>query len=644
MFYSDVVLSRRGDLGKVWLAAHTERKLTKSQFLSADLEECISTIAKQDAGPMSLRISGQLLLGVARIYSRKAKYLLDDCNDALSRIKTTFRFGSSDPNTDIAPAPHQAITLPATSAYAMSVPDPAFEGWDIESSVAGTDTRHSSRYAARQADTNLPQFLGSSPGWGSNDFFDPNGSRPGSAEHASPVVERRDSQGRLVDANGDLLEEGDSFSSVGVGRDAPPQTARPSLPGADFSGLDDLGAESFLMPDTDLGGGLDLGLEEFEAQRQRSSTPDRPSPATMHDLSPRTALKVQKAAEKRASSARRMRKHVIDSQTEIDETLLLPQSDAQVAERQLLSSSRAQIHLLDIRRNPNMVLHPFTQIDSTGILTLRSVQHYAPQITELFTFDSRALRRQRTRVHENEWQSEGEGEGEDDDDVLADSPLHKRIRTSEPHDDFASEIGRRVQPQAQDVSLPLGDISHFDDFPADDFDDGGLLPFNVEPMDTEEQDGVPHTTTAPRRSQRKRAPQAEPVERALPVFPQMGSLHRLSTPSEQEGNSPTPSHPLRAFERIVEASTPSGATTPQPFALSKSSMRAVNVLKQELQNNRSVSFHSVTRNTSRRAAAGFFFEMLALGTKDCIQVKQAESFGDIQIAPKPAFSQLTSLL
>ena len=57
MFYSDVVLSRRGDLGKVWLAAHTERKLTKSQFLSADLEECISTIAKQDAGPMSLRIS-----------------------------------------------------------------------------------------------------------------------------------------------------------------------------------------------------------------------------------------------------------------------------------------------------------------------------------------------------------------------------------------------------------------------------------------------------------------------------------------------------------------------------------------------------------------------------------------------------------
>ena len=36
---------------------------------------------------MALRLSGQLLLGVVRIYSRKAKYLLDDCNDALVRIK-----------------------------------------------------------------------------------------------------------------------------------------------------------------------------------------------------------------------------------------------------------------------------------------------------------------------------------------------------------------------------------------------------------------------------------------------------------------------------------------------------------------------------------------------------------------------------
>ena len=37
--------------------------------------------------PLALRLSAQLLLGVARIYSRKAKYLLDDCNEALAKVK-----------------------------------------------------------------------------------------------------------------------------------------------------------------------------------------------------------------------------------------------------------------------------------------------------------------------------------------------------------------------------------------------------------------------------------------------------------------------------------------------------------------------------------------------------------------------------
>lgn len=41
----------------------------------------------QEVVPMALRLSGQLLLGVVRIYSRKAKYLLDDCNEALLKIK-----------------------------------------------------------------------------------------------------------------------------------------------------------------------------------------------------------------------------------------------------------------------------------------------------------------------------------------------------------------------------------------------------------------------------------------------------------------------------------------------------------------------------------------------------------------------------
>lgn len=56
-------------------------------FIAKILEHVIDAIMGQEIEVMALRLSGQLLLGVVRIYSRKAKYLLDDCNEALLKIK-----------------------------------------------------------------------------------------------------------------------------------------------------------------------------------------------------------------------------------------------------------------------------------------------------------------------------------------------------------------------------------------------------------------------------------------------------------------------------------------------------------------------------------------------------------------------------
>ena len=42
---------------------------------------------------MALRTTGHLLLGIVRIYSRKTKYLLADCNEAFLKIKMAFRPG-----------------------------------------------------------------------------------------------------------------------------------------------------------------------------------------------------------------------------------------------------------------------------------------------------------------------------------------------------------------------------------------------------------------------------------------------------------------------------------------------------------------------------------------------------------------------
>ena len=87
MFYSETLLAKTGPLARVWLAANLERKLTKQNVLTSNLEENVQNIIGSGQAPMALRLSGQLLLGVVKIYSRKARYLLDDCNDALHKIK-----------------------------------------------------------------------------------------------------------------------------------------------------------------------------------------------------------------------------------------------------------------------------------------------------------------------------------------------------------------------------------------------------------------------------------------------------------------------------------------------------------------------------------------------------------------------------
>lgn len=87
MFWSGTLLSATGPLAKAWLSANQERKVSKVQILQHNLQDSVDAIIAPNDAPLALRLSGQLLLGVVRIYSRKARYLLDDCNEALLKIK-----------------------------------------------------------------------------------------------------------------------------------------------------------------------------------------------------------------------------------------------------------------------------------------------------------------------------------------------------------------------------------------------------------------------------------------------------------------------------------------------------------------------------------------------------------------------------
>jgi hypothetical protein len=47
----------------------------------------VGEIVGTESELMALRLSGHFLVGVVRIYSRKAKYLLNDCNEAVLKMK-----------------------------------------------------------------------------------------------------------------------------------------------------------------------------------------------------------------------------------------------------------------------------------------------------------------------------------------------------------------------------------------------------------------------------------------------------------------------------------------------------------------------------------------------------------------------------
>nr|XP_057906982.1 double-strand-break repair protein rad21-like protein 1 isoform X2 [Doryrhamphus excisus] len=109
-FYTHALTSVQGSLTKIWLAAHWKQKVTKDHVFECNLERAIGHIISPQT-QFGLRTSGYLLLGVVRIFSRKAKYLLADCTHALVKIKVAFRPDETQMPLEGLEATVQKITL-----------------------------------------------------------------------------------------------------------------------------------------------------------------------------------------------------------------------------------------------------------------------------------------------------------------------------------------------------------------------------------------------------------------------------------------------------------------------------------------------------------------------------------------------------
>ncbi|KAH0450838.1 hypothetical protein IEQ34_021530 [Dendrobium chrysotoxum] len=85
MFYSLSLLSRKGPLGTIWIAAYCFKKLKRGQIASTDISSTVDKIMPEIQ--ISHRVLAQLLLGIVKIFSKKVDYLYDACNEALNQMR-----------------------------------------------------------------------------------------------------------------------------------------------------------------------------------------------------------------------------------------------------------------------------------------------------------------------------------------------------------------------------------------------------------------------------------------------------------------------------------------------------------------------------------------------------------------------------
>ncbi|OMP04420.1 hypothetical protein CCACVL1_02164 [Corchorus capsularis] len=86
MFSSKCLVSKKGPLGAIWVAAYFFKKLKKSQIFETDIASSVDNILQDQLEILAYRVLAYLLLGVVRIYSKKVEYLSDDCEEVLKKI------------------------------------------------------------------------------------------------------------------------------------------------------------------------------------------------------------------------------------------------------------------------------------------------------------------------------------------------------------------------------------------------------------------------------------------------------------------------------------------------------------------------------------------------------------------------------
>lgn len=389
MFYSEQLLTKTGPLARVWLASNVERKLTKVEILKQDISTSVHLISDTGSAPMALRMSGQLMLGVVRIYRRKAGYLLEDSATELKRFVESQQ--SQYNNNDMVNLTTTSTDLNLPTTLTIDDLFPALDfGFPLTQQPAAQDTDRAIAY---------------DEDWTSS--LDPKTQEDESAaELEAPVRIRGDEEELELDLGEDVGME-ETTVSIQVGRGA--QTPRPEdetvMPAYEEpEELDiDLGED---VPMPDLSARIQeepiLGIEEEEPQIQlgdetagleqaisREGSPlSEADPEFMRDMD-RTFQQqqereeeVEEAAAQQRQISRRQKPMVMDRDTVLSKSAIKAFSEDRskiLKPASFLPQDPELLALMTMQKNGEFVINAMNDGLASG---------WAPEIQGLISFDA----------------------------------------------------------------------------------------------------------------------------------------------------------------------------------------------------------------------------------------------------------------
>ncbi|KAI9692766.1 MAG: sister chromatid cohesion protein 1 [Bogoriella megaspora] len=613
MFYSETLLSKTGPLARVWLAANIERKLSKTNILQQDIGSSVNAIVDQGQAPLALRLSGQLLLGVVRIYSRKARYLLDDCNDALLKIKMAFKPGNVDlplnhshaanPNAlmlqdtltieDImAPMDDPSLLLTQLPELDENRHDPTLLEPNASQFLPGSiESRHADQDDGQLLDEiDLGLDIGPDPAPDANTSIDM------SIERA-----RRQSTSRAPqDEFGDDMRNWDDDLGLDFGFDDEP-AGRPSL-----SALPKIGGQSIGPVDEDIPMiGMDDELQLPLGENDAEATAPPPGQRDRDSLSPLSSIRPSEERDLEASFQAANETTIASDDRDI--SLVQAPQRARKRQKTLQADTELELRLSEIKNqqlnHAKILKAPSFLPRDPVLLTLMNMQQnggfvsnilgdgraqgWAPELRGVLSLElvrkSGELKRKR---------DSGVADMDEDGDATVGANQSLQLDIPQDETDFAIGDGGAVQPPSTRKSARFAEPEQLYRI-----EDEGFVAPGDDSFPPLEDEGI--------------APPPEDFdETTIPI------LH----PADAGPISVGTKHAVHLYRAQFTAQQPNAASS--PTARQKSSILFQDLLPE--------------KKTTKTDATKMFFETLVLATKDAVKVEQGSDAlgGRIRIRAK----------